>query len=781
MSRPRRARAGIGSIAFRIWLPFASIILAMLMFASLYYPSARESAFRDSTMERISELARVTALGVELALESDNYAGLARTIAATTGALDFAFVALVQRDADGVERVFASNPVRMDTTVILNSRRSGDYVTSDVSVSTPQFTGVVRVGASRQRIAEEVAELNRPVYQVSLIMLLASLLVVTWVARAVSKPIVALTRVAESLAKGDYDVDIPRTQVRAEVGELTQALVGLREALREARERMDDYVQGVLRAKEAAEDTARAKSYFVANVTHEIRTPINAVIGLSHLCLGTELTPKQHDYLTKIERASRSLIALANDVLDFSKLEAEAVVLEQERFRLDEVLTHVEAVVGGLASAQNLSFGITLAENVPLGLVGDALRLQQVLMNLTGNAIKFTQAGSVRIAVSASAISNTHAMLSFRVMDTGIGMDSALLGRLFQPFVQADASTTRTYGGTGLGLVISDRLVRAMGGRIAVESAPGAGSSFTFVVEFAIDDAESRDAAPANALGGRALVPSFPGARILLVEDNPFNQMVAREMIERTGASVRVAQNGEEGLEAVLADLPFNLILMDIQMPVMDGYESTRRIRQTPEGSGPVILAMTANVTPEDRARCRAAGMEDFVPKPIVPEHLYAVLGRWLRVVGASPAVVSDVRPEAPLPASAHRRVLAERPTLLYDDGALDELVGNDQAFIAELVQEFITSATDTLAGWRTAADAKDLAEIGRLGHRFKSAAAMIGAMSLRDHAEALERLGKAGEASGWPEAVEHVRALEGLIATLSAQLRQRLDVGSPL
>jgi len=781
MTRPTRPRYGIGSIAFRIWLPFASLIMVMVAFTTLYYPSQRAAEFRESTTERIRELARVTALGVELALESDNYAGLARTIAATTGTVDFAFVALVQREADGTERVFASNPVQMDTTIILSSRRSGDYLTSDVGVDMPQFTGVVRVGASQQRIAEEIAELTRPVYQVSLLMLLASLLVITWVARAVSKPIVALTRVAESLAEGNYDVDVPRTHTRAEVGDLTKALLGLREALREARERMDAYLDGVLRAKEAAEDTARAKSYFVANVSHEIRTPINAVIGLSHLCLGTELTAQQRDYLTKIERASRGLIALANDVLDFSKLEAEAVVLEQEPFRLDEVLTHVESVVGGLATAQRLSFGITLAENVPLGLVGDALRLQQVLMNLTGNAIKFTKAGAVRIDVTVSALSNTHATLSFRVMDTGIGMDADLVARLFQPFVQADASTTRTYGGTGLGLVISDRLVRAMGGRIEVESAPGAGSSFAVTVAFAIDQAEFPGAAAANALGGRAVVPSFPGARILLVEDNPFNQMVAREMIERTGATVRIAQNGQEGLEAVLEDLPFNMILMDIQMPVMDGFESTRLIRQTPEGRGPVILAMTANVTLEDRARCRAAGMEDFVPKPIVPEHLYAVLGRWLRVVGATPAVVPEVAREEPASVSVRRRTSAEVSLLLYDAALLDGLVGDDHAFFAELVQEFINSATDTMAGWRRAVEAEDLTEVGRLGHRFKSAAAMIGALSLRDHAQALERLGKAGEASGWPEVHGHVQALEGLIATLTAQLRQRLDAGAPL
>ena len=780
----RSMRHGVGSIAFRIWLPFALSLVAILTVVGLYYPARQADLFRESTTARMRELARITALGVQLAIETDNYAALAGTIRATTESNDFAFVALVQQEPDGTELVFASNPVSMNHALILDSRRSAEYVTSDVAVTAEGFVGVVRVGASQQRITESIEELNRPVYQIALLMLLASLLVVTWVARAVSKPIVELTRVAESLAKGEYDVEIPHTQFRAEVGDLTRALSRLREALREARDRMDSYVDGVVRAKEAAESTARAKSYFVANVSHEIRTPINAVIGLSHLCLGTDLTQQQRDYLTKIERASRGLIALANDVLDFSKLEADAVELEREPFRLDEVLTHIESVVGGLATSQRLSFGIAIAPEVPLALIGDALRLQQVLMNLAGNAIKFTQDGAVRIEVTAPSLSASEATLSFRVMDTGIGMDAELMSRLFQPFVQADSSTTRMYGGTGLGLVISDRLVRAMGGRIDVESAPGAGSSFAVTVNFALDlAADGVGAAVLSGAGARAAVPAFPGARILLVEDNPFNQLVAREMVERTGAIVHIAENGLVAADAVVSEPSFDLVLMDVQMPVMDGFESTRRIRRTVEGRGPVIIAMTANVTTEDRARCRAAGMDDFIPKPIVPEHLYAVLGRWLRVVGATPAspvvqaLPSEALPSEALPSEAPP---AEMSVLLYDAVLLDSLVGDDAKFFVDLVSQFITSANDTMQGWRDAVRARDLGEIGRLGHRFKSAAAMIGAISLRDHAQALERLGKAGEESGWAEALEHLEALEGLIDILTAQLKLRLAAYAP-
>jgi CheY-like chemotaxis protein/HPt (histidine-containing phosphotransfer) domain-containing protein len=313
-----------------------------------------------------------------------------------------------------------------------------------------------------------------------------------------------------------------------------------------------------------------------------------------------------------------------------------------------------------------------------------------------------------------------------------------------------------------------------MGGHIDVESAPGAGSSFSVLVDFPLDlSANASGGASVSALEARATVPSFTGARILLVEDNPFNQLVAREIIERTGATVRIAQNGEEGVEAVQTDAPFNLVLMDIQMPLMDGYEATRRIRQTVEGRGPVILAMTANVTPEDRARCRAAGMEDFVPKPIVPEHLYAVLARWLRVLGATPTVSVPEATSASTDPS--QRPSLEMPNLLYDADLLDSLVGDDRAFFADLVQQFIASSADTMQGWQLAVAAHDLTEVGRLGHRFKSAAAMIGALSLRDHAQALDRLGKEGDASTWPTVLEHVRALDEQIATITEQLRARL------
>lgn len=780
---PSRVRRRAGSIAFRIWLPFASAVVAIVTFVGLYYPVRQASLFRESTELRMEELARVTALGVQLAIESENFGALARTIAATTAASDVAFVALVQREADGTERVLASNPATVDHAVILGARTSGAYVTSEAGVQTDELSGTVRVGASEERIESAIEELNRPVSQVAVLLLLASLLVVTWVARSVSRPIVEMTQVAERLAEGDYDLDIPSTRMRAEIGDLARALEGLRAALREARARVDDYVTGIVRAKEAAEETARAKSYFVANVSHEIRTPINAVIGLSHLALGTELTTQQRDYLTKIERASRGLIALANDVLDFSKLEADAVELEREPFRLDEVLTHVESVVGGLAAAQRLSFGVTVAPDVPLALVGDALRIQQVLMNLVGNAVKFTQEGAVRIDVSAAAVTATHATISFRVMDTGIGMDAELVARLFQPFVQADASTTRNYGGTGLGLVISDRLARAMGGRIEVESAPGAGSSFSMVIEFPLDlSAGAADASVGTAGNSRATVPVLTGARILLVEDNPFNQLVAREIIERTGATVRIAANGEEGVEAAQAEAPFDLILMDIQMPRMDGYEATRRIRLNFEERGPVIIAMTANVTPEDRARCRAAGMEDFVPKPIVPELLYAVLTRWLRLVGVTPgetqepALHETAEQRASTVVDLHRSAVASE-TLLYDAELLDSLVGNDPEFFAELVTQFIDSARDTMRGWQAAHDQRDLVEIARLGHRFKSAAAMIGANTLRDHSYALEKLGKTGELSVWPEVTEHVTALDQLIETVSAQLGSELEL----